>query len=188
MRKTSVFCFLLFNVAVHAQINMTKVFNGKDSFAISNTEITQAQFEAIMGYNPSRFDCPDCPVETVSFVEAVNFVTILSAKANAYYLLPSEAEWEAVASAKFDPESQAWYKDNSLGQTHTVGTKKPLNQLFDLFGNVWEFTRTTEQKQVVIKGGNWDSPKEALNVKNRYLFDPRSKSDNVGFRITMRYQ
>lgn len=187
MHKIFVFCFLFFGLAAQAQINMTKVYNGNDSFAISNTEITQAQFEAIMGYNPSRFDCAQCPVETVSFVEAVNFVTILSAKANAYYLLPSEAEWEAVASAKFDPESQAWYKDNSLGQTHHVGTKKPLNQLFDLFGNVWEFTRTTEKDQVIIKGGNWDSPKEVFTVKNRYLFDPRSKSDNIGFRIIMRY-
>lgn len=192
MRKILIFPFLFLAVLAQSQIAMTKVFVGRDSFAISNTEITQGQFELMMGYNPSKFKCKDCPVESLSLLEAANFAIILSAREKATFALPSESEWEAVAAAgaNIKPDSigdYVWFKQNSFDQTHPVGKRKPINQLYDLFGNVWEMTRTGDQNSVVLKGGSWASVLDTLGPKRRTLFDPSSRSDNVGFRVVRIY-
>ena len=136
--------------------------NDKHEVAISNpfyvgvTEVTQAQYEAVMGTNPSKFNGATNPVEEVSWNDATEFCKKLSEKTRQAVRLPTEAEWEyacragtATAFSFGDADSAlgdyAWYKANSgsktrpLGQTQPVGQKKPNAWgLYDMHGNVWE--------------------------------------------------
>jgi formylglycine-generating enzyme required for sulfatase activity len=100
--------------------------------------VTQAQWEAAMGSNPSRFaDKPNHPVEQVSWEEVQQFLQRLNERQDGnLYRLPSEAQWEyacrACSTSAYwfgDEEGQlseyAWYDDNSGGTTNAVGQKKP---------------------------------------------------------------
>jgi formylglycine-generating enzyme required for sulfatase activity len=124
-------------------------------FLLGRTEVTQGQWRAVMGNNPSRFkDCgDDCPVENISWDDAQLFATKLSQKTGKTYRLPTEAEWEYAARASGkgqwgfgDDESQlgahAWFSANSDGKTHPVGQKKAsVIGLHDMHGNVWEWVQ-----------------------------------------------
>lgn len=138
-------------------------------FFIQSTHVTQADWFAVMGYNPSfwnrREDCPETfkeesgvamcprhPVETVSYVDAQRFVKRASERDRTYrYRLPTEAEWERAARGGtttaffFGTDASklgdyAWTLDNSGGHPHEIATRLP-NQygLYDMFGNVWHW-------------------------------------------------
>ncbi|MHC4399825.1 MAG: formylglycine-generating enzyme family protein [Planctomycetota bacterium] len=126
-------------------------------FYLGATEVTQGQYEKVMGKNPSHFkeSGPDAPVENVSWDDAQEFCRKLSElaeekEAGRRYRLPTEAEWEyacrAGSAKKYcygDDESRlgdyAWYDKNSNGKTQQVGQKKPNAWgLYDMHGNVWE--------------------------------------------------
>ena len=128
------------------------------AFYLGVTEVTQDQYEEVMGQNPSRFteSGPDVPVENVSWDDAQGFCRKLSElaeekEASRRYRLPTEAEWEyacrAGSAGKFchgDDKSTlgdyAWCGGNSGGKTHQVGQKKPNAWgLYDMHGNVWEW-------------------------------------------------
>ena len=140
-----------------------------DSFYIGRYEITQAQWDTIMGNNPSNFQGDNRPVERITWFEAIDFCNSLSIHegltscysidsgnvicdfmANGYRL-PTEAECEFAArggnlsmnhifSGEDVPEIVAWYNLNSDDSTHEIATKQP-NELgiYDMSGNVWEF-------------------------------------------------
>jgi len=117
------------------------------SFYIGKTEVTQAQWKAVMGgKNPSNFKGDDLPVETISWNDAKEFCKKLSQMTGKTYRLPSEAEWEYACRAGTtgayagELDAMAWYSDNSGGKTHPVG-RKQANRfgLFDMHGNVWEW-------------------------------------------------
>jgi formylglycine-generating enzyme required for sulfatase activity len=120
-------------------------------FYIGVTEVTQAQYEAVMGTNPSKFKGPTNPVEMVTWEDASNFCRRLSEKTGKAVRLPTEAEWEyacrAGSKTRFsfgDSDSilgdYAWYGSNSGGMTHPVSQKKPNPWgLYDMHGNVWEW-------------------------------------------------
>jgi len=119
-------------------------------FYMGVTEVTQAQYEAVMGKNPSQFKGATNPVETVSWNDAMEFCKKLSDKTRQAVRLPTEAEWEyacrAGSKTKFsfgDVEEglgdYAWYRANSDNTTHPVGQKKPNAWgLYDMHGNVFE--------------------------------------------------
>ena len=134
-------------------------------YGMGKYEVTQAQFEAIMGTNPSDFKGADLPVEQVSWDDAMEFCKKLTAKEKAAgrlpegyeYTLPTEAQWEyacragtttALNSGKNlsdkdqcpEMDEVGWYYYNSDDATHSVGQKKPNAWgLYDMHGNVWEW-------------------------------------------------
>jgi formylglycine-generating enzyme required for sulfatase activity len=117
--------------------------------------VTQAEYERVMGKNPSHFQGdPNRPVESVSWDDAQEFcrkLSALSGEAGATYRLPTEAQWEYACRAGSttrwcfgDDEKQlgdfAWFAKNSGNQTHPAGQKKPNAWgLYDMHGNVWEW-------------------------------------------------
>ncbi|MDR2459609.1 MAG: formylglycine-generating enzyme family protein [Deltaproteobacteria bacterium] len=125
-------------------------------FYLSKYEVTQAQWEAIMGTNPSFTKGERHPVEYVTWWETILFIYKLNAKENTIrYRLPSEAEWEYAARGgssstyffgdnKDELGDYAWYEENSDDCTHEVGLKKPNSfGLYDIYGNVREWVYDT---------------------------------------------
>lgn len=124
-----------------------------NSFYFSKYEVTQEQWETIIGSNPSENKgCPTCPVENISWEEAMIFIKKLNEVSNKRFRLPKEAEWEYVArfGGKQEIDSvggqeeyiktTAWFFANSDKRTHPVGQKLPNTLgVYDLFGNVSEW-------------------------------------------------
>ena len=144
------------------------------SYLLGQTLVTQGQWRAIMGSNPSHFaNCGDtCPVENINWNDAQAFATALSKKTGMNYRLPSEAEWEYAARAGTntkwsfgDNESElgqyAWYSANSNDQTHPVAQKKPNAWgLYDMHGNAWEWMQDVHHDSysgAPTDGGAWTS-------------------------------
>jgi formylglycine-generating enzyme required for sulfatase activity len=117
------------------------------SFELGKYEVTQAQYQAVMGANPSTIKGENRPVETVSRMDAQDFLDRLNARNDGYrYRLPTEAEWEYAARAgSTGPyagalDDIAWYAGNSGDETHPVGQRKPNRWgLYDMEGNVREW-------------------------------------------------
>ncbi|NLN93115.1 MAG: formylglycine-generating enzyme family protein [Candidatus Hydrogenedens sp.] len=126
----------------------------QQGFWLGKCPVTQAQWKAVMGDNPSYFKGNDClPVEQVSWYSSKKFIARLNAKEKSKFRLPSEAEWEYASRADSQRTSKwcdypnlnmiddyAWHWDNSDGRTHPAGEKIPNAWgLYDIFGNVWEW-------------------------------------------------
>lgn len=137
-----------------------------ESFYLGKYEVTQAQYQAIMGNDPSNFKGDNLPVEQVSWNEAVEFCKKLSAKTGKTYRLPSEAEWEYAARAgtttpfafgetintnivnydgnyPYGQAAQGEYRQKTIA----VGSLGVANAfgLYDLHGNVWEWCQDIYQ-------------------------------------------
>jgi formylglycine-generating enzyme required for sulfatase activity len=170
-----------------------------DDFYIGRYEVTQARWEKVMGYNPSRTVKEDHPVEQVNYYDIQQFI----GKSGGACRLPTEAEWEYAARGHAKTRyywgnvmdgGYAWYEDNSDKTTHPVGQKK-LNQfgLYDMMGNVWEWTEDwyspyyvgnketnptgpkEEGENKVIRGGSFDSSAGALRITNRTWLNPKNR-------------
>jgi len=182
-------------------------------FYMGVTEVTQAQYQAVMGKNPSTFKGPQHPVEMVSWDEATAFCTALSKKTGRVIRLPTEAQWEYACRAGSrtryssgnkdgDLGAQAWYIVNSDDKSHPVGRKKPNAWgLYDIHGNVWEWcadwhtdsyanAKTVDPKGPaagktrVFRGGSWGSDPHYCRAAVRG-WGPRDRYDNTGFRVVV---
>lgn len=123
-----------------------------NDFYISKYELTQKQWKEIMGNNPSHFQgCDNCPVENVSWNDAVEFIAKLNSEKGTKFRLPTEAEWEYAAkggseskhyiySGSSDINEVGWNGANSCNEPHPVGQLKPNELgLYDMTGNVIEW-------------------------------------------------
>ncbi len=125
-----------------------------NEFYMSKYPVTQSQWEAVMGNNPSTFDRnPNHPVETVSWDDCQQFLEKINGMGMGKFRLPSEAEWEYACRAgtktrfywgddldEKEIRDYAWYWMNIPVQTHEVGKKIPnAFGLCDMSGNVWEW-------------------------------------------------
>jgi formylglycine-generating enzyme required for sulfatase activity len=183
------------------------------AFYIGKYEVTQSQWEAVMGNNPSHFkDCGgSCPVEQISWNDAQDFINKLNEANDGYkYRLPNEAEWEYACRAgttgdyyAADVDDISWYGDNSGKKTHPVGGKQPnAFGLYDMSGNVWEWCRDWyhenyngaptdgspwlsggEQKHRVLRGGSWYVSAAYLRSAGRYWILPVNRGFGYGLRV-----
>jgi formylglycine-generating enzyme required for sulfatase activity len=129
----------------------------KSSFAVGKFEITQAEWQSVMGENPSSFEGSHLPVEQVSWDDAHSYIEKLNAKTGQTYRLLTEAEWEYVARAgtttgwmcgktKDCVEAFGWYRGISDRKPHPVGQKQPnAFGLYDIIGNVREWVEDCYQ-------------------------------------------
>ena len=183
------------------------------NFYIGKYQVTQAQWKAVMGNNPSHFqNCDNCPVEQVSWNDAQDFIEKLNQKTGKNYRLPTEAEWEYAArggnksngyaySGSNDVNAVAWYGYN-CSKTHPAGEKRP-NELgiYDMSGNVLEWCQDRfdgnyysnsppENPQGpptgsdrVLRGGSWYFTARRCGVAFRTYFAPGLRDASAGFRL-----
>jgi uncharacterized caspase-like protein len=159
-----------------------------NAFCMDQYEVTQADYERVMGTNPSKFKGSNRPVEQVTWHEAKAFCKKVGKR------LPTEWEWEKAAKAGTttvyywgnDPSSTyAWYGENLKRGHHPVGQKTPnALGLYDMSGNVWEWTYIDEKYKgiKVLRGGFWDKYPFGISSAIRDRFDPTERSNHVGFR------
>ncbi|MEI7837482.1 MAG: formylglycine-generating enzyme family protein [Planctomycetota bacterium] len=177
-------------------------------------EVTQEQYEAITGANPSYFKGAKNPVEQASWDEAVEFCKKLSAKTGKAVRLPTEAQWEyacragtktrfGVCDKDADLNEYGWSAANSESKTHPVGQKKPNAWgLYDMHGNVWEWCsdwyadsyanagdRDPQGAQSgsdrVLRGGSWFSLPLLCRSAIRDWGAPDVRGSHVGFRVAV---
>ena len=183
------------------------------SFYMAETEVTQKQWRAVMGDNPSDFKgCDNCPVEHVSWNDIQEFLQKLNAMSKGVrYRLPTEAEWEYAArggtrSSQYlyagsnNLGAVAWFSDNANGKTHPVKGLSPNELgLYDMSGNVWEWCADwygdypsgpvsnpigpASGSDCVLRGGSWLGGARGCRVSRRGDFDPGLRSNDGGFRV-----
>lgn len=180
------------------------------SFYLGVTEVTQAQWKAIMGWNSSRFKGDDRPVEKVSWYNVQEFIEKLNAlygdKHN--FRLPTEAEWEYACRERgrkvrycngMDQakKSEIHYHDY---KTKPVASFHPNSLgLYDMSGNVWEWTcsnykdsydgseeQCTEQAyRYSLRGGSWSAISKWVRAATRADPNPAARAHNLGFRLAI---
>jgi formylglycine-generating enzyme required for sulfatase activity len=182
-------------------------------FYLGKYEVTQAQWEAVMGYNPSAWRGQrNLPVEQVSWEDVQEFLRRLNTEEGAVrYRLPTEAEWEYAARAgtataySFGSDvsrldEYAWYGGNAAHTSHPVGLLKPNAWgLHDMHGNVWEWVHDcyetypigtvidpqgpTSGGSRVFRGGGRSNVAWRCRSSSRGYCPPESRLDAVGFRV-----
>lgn len=181
---------------------------GKD-YWMGKFQVTQAQWEAVTGENPSRFKDADRPVECVSWNDCQKFLETLNAQPAAkasglVFRLPEEAEWQYACRAGATEywtsayckladgteiteetlDEVAWFDKNSDEMTHPVGQKKPnAFGLYDMYGNVWEWTSTADGEDRVNHGGSWLDPAWDCESLIRDRGSPSYRDNDLGFRL-----
>jgi formylglycine-generating enzyme len=181
------------------------------SFQVGKYEVSQKEWVAVMGTNPSYFKGDDLPVEQVSWNDVQEYIKKLNAKTGKTYRLPTEAEWEFAARGGNNSKKTqysggniatdiGWLSGNSNYKTHPVGTKK-ANELdiYDMSGNVWEWcsdwygaysaSEQTNPKGAkpstycVFRGGSWLNDPVILRVARRNSYTQDYRDNSIGFRL-----
>jgi formylglycine-generating enzyme required for sulfatase activity len=198
----------------------SKYYNGDfihrvtlNDFYIGKYEITQAQWKAVMGANPSLQNDSDSPVGRVSWEEVQEFIRRLNAHSGKNYRLPTEAEWEYAArggnktrgykyAGSDNLNDVAWYGKDANFEPQPVGRKQP-NELgiYDMSGNVWEWCNDwyddnyyanspsldpkgpSTGEQRVIRGGGWHVNLTNCEVAFRNKRKPDTRYSLIGFRL-----
>ena len=182
-----------------------------EGFWTKTCTVTQGEWEAVLGENPSRFQerGPRCPVEKVSWDDAQEYIRRLNRRESGsgnLYRLPTEAEWEYAARAGTagsrhgELSEVAWYWENSDRRSHRVGRKRANGWgLHDMLGNVWEWTAdwygwypegpVTDPRgpatgaSRVTRGGSWYIDAQNVRFAFRYNLSPGTRRSTLGFRL-----
>jgi formylglycine-generating enzyme required for sulfatase activity len=183
-------------------------------FYLGKYEVTQAQWEKVMGANPSHFKGAKLPVDNVSWDDCQLFLAALRKKVGKKFALPTEAQWEYACRAGTTTEfssghdealvsDYAWHSGNSNLTTHPVGEKKPNPWgLYDMHGNVYEWCADwyaeaypggdavdpvgpTSGDRRVIRGGAWLYVLDNHRSSDRGFSPPDYRSDEYGLRCAM---
>ena len=180
-------------------------------FYIGKYPVTQAQWVAVMGNNPSHFKGDDLPVENVSWNDTQEFIQKLNDLTGKAYRLPTEAEWEFAArggtqskgylyAGSDDLNEVAWWYKNSNSRTRPVGRKKPNELgLHDMSGNVWQWcndwygdypaepqinpTGPDSGELRVHRGGSWINVAQYCRSAYRNVNEPTLRYYSIGFRL-----
>jgi formylglycine-generating enzyme required for sulfatase activity len=172
--------------------------------------VTQQEYQSVMKVNPSQFENPLSPVETVSWDDLQKFIEKLNQIQKKYfYRLPTEGEWEYACRAGTNKpfsfsesklDSYAWFDKNAKGTSHPVGQKKPNRWgLYDMHGNIWEwcqdwyadypigkavdpFGPKTGSRRV-IRGGSWYDDARLLRSARRNYAVPGFRYPGLGVRL-----
>ena len=183
------------------------------AFALGTHEVTQREWQAVMGYNPSVQQGDNLPVDSISWEEAKAYIDKLRQLSGKDYRLPTEAEWEYAARAGSDAtfpagvdlsslDEFAWHRNNANERSHPVGTRKPnAFGLYDMLGNVWERTEDCwiphyEEAPAngtarldgdcdfrVVRGGSWVNWPRFLRPAYRFRYNTTSRYEFVGLRV-----
>jgi formylglycine-generating enzyme required for sulfatase activity len=184
--------------------------NITNGFYISETEITQQQWQKVMNANPAFFKGENLPVENVSWIDTQKFINTLNENTDLLYRLPTEAEWEfACRAGAMEPFNQdiknnsiSWNKTNSNGTTHPPKQFAPnAFGLYDMHNNVWEWCLDYYGQydpviiqnpkgpiigtEKVMRGGGWSSLEASSRSAARRQRKPDYISNAVGFRIVL---
>ena len=184
-------------------------------FYMGKYTVTQEQYQALMGTNPSGFKGANLPVEQVSWKDATAFCQKLSEKHTAQVQLPTEAQWEYACRAgtrtrfysgnlETDLDAVAWYAANSKNMTHPVGQKKAnAFGLYDMLGNVWQWSADYFDEEYysvaskvdpagpkegayrVLRGGSWYDLPWNCRSAYRNLSSPVNRLSVNGFRVVL---
>jgi formylglycine-generating enzyme required for sulfatase activity len=182
-------------------------------FAVGKYEVTQAEWQAVMGSDPSYFKGPRNPVENVSWNDSQEFIRNLNAKTGKKYRLLTEAEWEYAARAGTATrywcgdgadclDGVAWFGRNSGNRTQPVGGKAAnVFGLHDMHGNVWEWVEdcwngsyagapsdgtawlSGDCRLRVLRGGSWYVIPRSLRSAIRDRGTSVNRLNVVGFRV-----
>jgi formylglycine-generating enzyme required for sulfatase activity len=178
-------------------------------FYLGKYPVTQAQWEAVMGNNPSQYrGYTDQPVEHVSWNDVHAFLHKLNEReGGGDYRLPTEAQWEYACRAgtetpryHHDVNAIAWYEANSNAQPQPVGQKLPNAWgVYDMLGNVSEWCLDGRRVYMagtavdpmgptgagalrVFRGRCWNSPARAIRAAYREGYPPAHRDGGLGFR------
>ncbi len=180
-------------------------------FWLGKYEVTQAQWQSVMGENPSKFKGANRPVEKVSWEDCQRFIAKVNAEARRQFgggaRLPTEAEWEyACRAGSTGPyggngnlDDMGWYSGNSGDETHPVGQKQANAWgYYDMHGNVCELcedwygdygsamtdpTGPASGVLRVLRGGGWLNRARLCRSALRFWDGPGVRSDDCGFRL-----
>jgi formylglycine-generating enzyme required for sulfatase activity len=198
-----------------------------NDFYINQYEVTQALWQAIMLNNPAYFKGDQFPVENISWNQVQEFINKLNTKTAENYRLPTEIEWEYAVRSRTtttfytgncihtDQANYNGHNDyNNCGaktgidkqSTVAVGSYPPnLFNLYDMVGNVWEWTCSGYDKDyqrsgtpclnknnahgsLVIRGGSWNDKPRSLRSASRSGGKATDRSNSLGFRLAKDYK
>ena len=170
------------------------------NYEMGKYEVTQAQWEAVMGNNPSYFKGANLPVEKVSWNDIQEYLAKLNQKTGKNYRLPTEAEWEIAcyggSQTEYcggnDIDTVAWHGSffgcgNSGCETHPVGQKQANGYgLYDMSGNVCEWMENCWEGNCtrrVFRGGYWGYSMQHGRAADRGGYNLSLRDINIGFRL-----
>jgi formylglycine-generating enzyme required for sulfatase activity/predicted DNA-binding WGR domain protein len=176
------------------------------TFYMGKFEVTQEQWEAVMGKNPSAYKGPKLPVNNISWNDCKEFIKKLNGITKNKYRLPTEAEWEYACRAGtttayyFGDKITLFDANSKIDKPLAVGTYKPnAFGLYDMYGNVWEWCedwKADYPKGAVIdpkgpakgeyrvyRGGAVNSRGKLARSSTRYSGSPANRRDGEGFRL-----
>ena len=178
-------------------------------FYMGKYEVTQEQWQSVMGNNPSKIKGEKLPVTNVSWEDCQEFMKKLNTKTKGGYRLPTGAEWEyacragtstAYSFGDIITPKDANYSDSKIGKIVAVGSYKAnAFGLFDMHGNVWEWCEDWYRddpageatdpkgpatgKHRVVRGGWFDGDESLVRSSAWYRGAPTARDTRIGFRL-----